>query len=169
MNRLENPVDLVRVLVVDDWQTRHDKIKKEMYKARFQLSWRNRMNPDEVTEDDLKWATLIFLDHDMCQRGITEAGLLVFDESRPCPNPIEQGRNALDPKCGCPTGMDLVRRICALPYRPAAVVHTGNTVEAPNMTRTLQDAGFRVMAMSASRWNTVNWKSSIELLLSMKR
>lgn len=157
----------LRVLTVDDWQHRHDRIASELRRAGFGFEVRQRSGPAAVTDDDLAWARLVFLDHDMCQRQFTEAGgllggLFVPDDSRPCPSPVGQ-------HCGCPTGTDLVRRMVAAPWRPAVLVHTANNVAGPIMVAELASAGFVVAALSASRWAWFDWRLVVRRVLEAGR
>lgn len=159
----------LRVLTVDDWQGRHDRIARELRGAGFTFDVRQRFGPMAVSDDDLAWARLVFLDHDMCQRQVTSAGLFVEDDSRPCPSPVAQGSNMLDANCGCPTGMDLVRRMVTAPWRPAVMVHTANNVAAPGMVAALAEAGFAVAAFSASRWAWFDWRSAVRRVVEATR
>lgn len=150
---------MLRVLIVDDWQHRHDTIVDRVRRAGMRAEFRHRTGPGRVTDDDLAWAHVAFLDHDMCQRGVTAAGILVDpDDDMPCQAPVAIGGNSLDLHCGCPTGTDLVRRMAESEARPAVVVHTANTVEAPRMVAALADAGSLVRAMPASRWTGYDWR-----------
>lgn len=156
----------MNVLTVDDWQHRHETIASSVRRAGFTAEIRTRSGPASVTDDDLAWARLVFLDHDMCQRNYTaEGGLWVPDDARPCPAPVAGGTNKLDLHCGCPTGMDLVRRMVAGPARPAVVVHTANPVAAPQMVATLAEAGFRVAAMPATAWGRTDWRAALRRVL----
>lgn len=149
----------LNILTVDDYQDRHDIIVRQVRRAGVNATFRHRFGPAHVTDDDLAWAHVAFIDHDMCQRGYTTAGIVIVpDDDTPCPNPVERGANALDLHCGCPTGTDLVRRMVSAPHRPAVVVHTANPVALPRMVAELADAGFRVGAMPASRWLGYDWR-----------
>ena len=151
---------MLRVLTVDDYESRHERIVREMTRAGVRAEFRHRYGPARVTDDDIAWAQLVWLDHDMCQRCYTAAGIVIVpDEGAPCPAPVERGTNALDLHCGCLTGMDLVRRMVALPHRPTVFVHTANPAAGPEMVRSLTDGRFRVGYMPASRWGWYDWRT----------
>lgn len=145
-----------RILIVDDWPHRYERIADEIPRAGFTAEFRRRSGPASVTGDDLAWASMAWLDHDMCQRQFTT--IFVPDESRPCPSPVAGGTNKLDLYCGCPTGTDLARRMVASPHRPRVVVHSANNVAGPEMVATLRDAGFRVTHFPATMWGRTDWR-----------
>jgi len=162
--------EALRVLSVDDWQHRHENIAAGLRRAGFDATVRMRSGPAHVTDDDLAWARLVFLDHDMCQSHYTKvSGIYVPDTERPCPSPVAGGTNKLDTYCGCPTGMDLVRRMAAQPHRPAVIVHTANSVAGPQMVATLAEAGFVVASMPASSWARHDWRAAVRRVLDGRK
>lgn len=157
----------LRILTVDDDPHRHERIRREASAAGLgPVEFRERSGPASVTDDDIAWARLVFLDHDMCQRGVTRAGLLfVPDPKEPCPNPVERGSNHLDLHCGCPTGLDFVRRLTTGSPRPAVVVHTANAVAIDGMVAELSRAGFAAVKLPASAWGRVDWRGALRRAL----
>lgn len=143
----------LRILIVDDDQGRHDRIVREVRKWSA-AEFRHRHGATWVDDDDLAWARVVFLDHDMCER-VFSRWIYSPDNARPCPAPTAAGH------CGCATGMDLVRLMASLPYRPSVVVHTANPVAAPEMARTLLDAGFQAVRMAATAWGQCDWRALI--------
>lgn len=126
----------MKVLIVDDWQFRHDWIHRVFRDAGvYTANFVSRYSPAEVTLDDMDGADLIFLDHDMCRSG--------GDLEAPCPNPKPNSTNSLNPYCGCPTGMDMVDRIIQRGRSVKCVVHTANPPAGSRMSAALKQAGFQ--------------------------
>lgn len=143
----------MKILIVDDWEQRHTTIADGLGGRGKRHEFRSEYGPAWVTDEDLAWADAVFLDHDMCQTAYdSENGIWYLSGTLPCPCPVSGGANALDPRCGCPTGMDLVKRMIALPHRPKALVHTANSVAGPEMVRKLSEAGFDVTYIPALAW-----------------
>lgn len=151
--RVRGEVSTIRVLIVDDDPDRHTAIGcvlADLDRVGTEVECMSRYGPDTVKDEDLAGAQFMFLDHDMCQQGLMKQGRLFLpDPSLPCPNPTENGTNMLNSRCGCPTGMDLVKRIVALPHRPAVIVHTRNYKTGPKMADALLKAGFHHMELPA--------------------
>lgn len=129
----------LRVLVVDDWQSRHALIRRVFSDSHTPACLEYRFGPEYVTDQDIETADVIFLDHDMCQA-----------QYGACPNPVQGGSlNFLDENCGCPTGRDLVVRLTQQARRPRCVVHTANFVGGRVMVEGLRAAGFPVVQSPA--------------------
>lgn len=143
----------MNVLIVDDMPARHDAIMGRIGLRGF--SYRCCYTADEPTDGDFAWADAVFLDHDMCQRDYSGGVVIPHDPNRGCPNP----RGAPGPlaECGCPTGLDLVRRMVRMQHRPAVVVHTANPPGGADMVRELEAAVFKVQYAPASRWVRTDW------------
>lgn len=141
----------MRVLIVDDWKSRHSLIKGVFDRGNRPALFTSRMSPVEVTQEDMALADVIFLDHDMCRA----------PEGEPCPNylPGKNGTNMLDEGCGCPTGTDTVKKILDFAERtgkkPACVVHTANTTGGRHMAQALYDAGFPVAWSPVFTWENM--------------
>ena len=139
----------MRVLIVDDWSSRHDRIRSVLRLLGYPATGITSLSsPAQVSDEDLDVA-VCFLDHDMCQR----------DNDGECPNATEQGASYLDPGCGCPTGLDLVKRMAELTYRPKVIVHTANPVGGPQMCETLRDHGFEFYYAPISLWSDSNLRN----------
>lgn len=135
----------MKVLIVDDWDTRHHRVREVFRSAGRPAVFKSRMHPNAVTDEDILDAEVVFLDHDMCQA----------EEDHDCPNPrVKPGENFLDAHCGCPTGQDLVKRLVALPARPPCIVHSQNPVGGRAMAQGLLDAGFPVAWSPVTTWTS---------------
>lgn len=146
-----------QVLTVDDWPHRHERIEAMLRRAGVRFEARNRLGPQYVTDDDLAWASVVFLDHDMCQR-VAPGGIYMgpYTDGDPCPN-------ITGDRCGCPTGMDLVQRMIELPARPIVVVHSANQAAGPEMVRELGAARFRVHRVHGDRLTWFDPRRLVEL------
>lgn len=131
--------DVTRVLIVDDWQWRHDRIKRVVCGLPgLTFEFRHRYAPSQVSDDDWRWAQFVFLDHDMC---LAPFGM-------PCPS----NTDTYPESCRCPTGVDAVRALVRSNSHPWCVVHSANPVGGANMTRILLDHGYRVVNSPVHTW-----------------
>lgn len=139
----------MNVLIVDDWQNRHLKIKSAFNLGGRYSDFRDRYSPTEVTIEDLEWADVVFLDHDMCKA----------PEGLGCPNPCRPGTSAnfLDEGCGCPTGMDLVNTMTSKEglKKLKCVVHTANPTGGKNMAQSLFGMGFPTAWSPVPTWDNL--------------
>lgn len=135
----------MRIIIVDDMSNRHYVILRECLKAQLVTELRSHYTAKSVSlGGDLSWAELVFLDHDMCE--MTELNQHGAKLTR-CPAATEGGIAA----CRCQTGLDVVRRMVALPNRPAVVVHSLNPVGAKQMAEELAAAGFKVALVPVTK------------------
>lgn len=128
----------MHVLIVDDWQFRHDWIRGVFAQGGvIDITFTSRYSPSEVTLDDLDRAGMIFLDHDMCKA----------PDGVACPNPVRIGTstNSLNAGCGCLTGMGMVERIIHRGKPMRCVVHTANIPAGKRMTQALRVEGHRAV------------------------
>lgn len=91
-------------------------------------------------------ADVWMLDHDMCITGVDE----------PCPMTGNQYM------CRCMDGCTFIRRVThyvatrGLRWPPAVIVHSANTVRAPEMVRLLREAGVkRVYRLPVAEWRVL--------------
>lgn len=145
----------MNILIIDDAQSRHDAIVG-FYRAHWPTHpsyphrFEHRYRPRAVSRHDLAWADIVWLDHDMC-RSSPRDGVAWGRDGAPCPEPAPRGG------CGCPTGVDVARRLVrdvAPDARPVAVVvHSANTAGAANIVAVLRAGGVSsASALPASRW-----------------
>ena len=128
----------MHVLIVDDWQFRHDWIRGVFAQGGVTGTiFTSRYSPAEVTLDDLDRAGMVFLDHDMCRA----------PEGVACPNPVRHGTstNSLNASCGCQTGMHMVERIIHRGKPMRCIVHTANIPAGKLMTQMLRTMGHRAI------------------------
>lgn len=134
----------MNVLIIDDWQFRHDLITDGLSRSKGTFEVEHRFSPDDTHPTDYRWADVLFLDHDMC----------CAPEGEPCPQPNGHGNgsNCLNKGCGCPTGMDAVRALLAQPKRPHVVVHSDNLTEGKRMVNILRGHGVSAEWSPATGW-----------------
>ncbi len=137
----------MNILIIDDWQSRHDLITYGLSRSGGTFEFEHRFSPEDTHPTDYRWADVLFLDHDMC----------CAPEGEPCPQPNGHGKgsNCLNKGCGCPTGMDAVRALCAQPTRPHVVVHTGNPTAGIRMSEILHAHGFSVVRSPEPGWDSL--------------
>lgn len=156
----------LKVLSVDDDSVRHAAIygylRKLGYEGRLQCTQRTCSDPAEVTDEDIAWADIVCLDHDMCQAvpTRTEGGLYVTN----CPQPLPGGGsfNLLNDYCGCPTGRDMVGRMVRLPARPFVIIHTQNLRGGMVMRDNLLRQDFNANSYPADWWSETGWRYHLD-------
>ncbi|KKW12780.1 MAG: hypothetical protein UY48_C0009G0013 [Candidatus Gottesmanbacteria bacterium GW2011_GWB1_49_7] len=151
----------MRVVVIDDWDNRHNWITSLFSQFDIQnVDITHFKCPNQVRDQDIWDADLVCLDHDMCvweEAGDLKGGLIVSLE---CPNTDRaHGLNMLNPHCGCPTGRDTVEQIIRLGANTKVWVHTSNHIGGPVMVKRLTEAGFKAV------WQPADETRSLTLLL----
>ena len=109
-----------------------------------------RRSPRLVTRDDVRQSKYIFLDYNMCERGLSvdenaaDPLASLSTALAPCPQPLESGG------CGCETGWDLASRLEAMGATPATtvVVHTLDQAAALRMVLVLKSQGIHRVTAS---------------------
>lgn len=106
------------VLVVDDDVETRLTLFKRFFKG---VPFTFRRGPRFVTDADLQAAKMVFLDHAMCERWMTQSEDTDFPIG-PCPT--SQGAH-----CTCSTGLDVAKQLLACGAKPLIVVaHTASSV-----------------------------------------
>lgn len=117
----------MNILLVDD-----DPQRFTFLRSRYGADhdYRERRNPNAVTDDDIAWAEAVSLDHDMCESETLGA---------PCPRTGEGAR------CTCPDGVDMTNRLWKQPRRMPVIVHSANIPGGERMFACLRGAEFAVL------------------------
>lgn len=127
----------MNILFVDDMVSRFSRFRLNFpMSAKDQIRYKDR--GEEVSVDDFRWADLVMLDHDMCERHYGDYL---------CPR---TKTNA----CTCETGYDLLKRVIdqlAPNEVPAlTVVHSLNPSGSENILNTLMDKDWRFSRLQAT-------------------
>jgi hypothetical protein len=127
------------VLIVDDMTWRVRLLEGILASAKVQANIRSRPNALSVSDMDISYSDVIFLDRDLCC-GIPGGA---------CPESGLLGRT----NCACPSGEDLVSRILALTPSPGQrfVVHSMNP-DACQMATRLANSGRTVVLSPVLTW-----------------
>lgn len=134
------------VLILDDWQGRHDRIQDVLDTLPgVEITYQRRYAPEQVQPTDWHWADVVFLDHDMCL-GPLKVGSL----SAPCPS-----TGVALSGCACPTGFDAVQALIRSGARPQCIIHSANPAGAQRMQFVLLDHQYDVHVAPISSWSTV--------------